>query len=112
MTSKVTNFTEYRTEKIQNHQMLLEAAMLGSRLHSSIEDAVKRYGEPGDSKTGEYVDRVMAMMFVKFTGRDQWITLYELHRILGKVALQRQQKTYLDAVIEIMGNGRGLFDEY
>ena len=112
MISKVTDFTEYRTEKIHNHQMLMEAARLGSDLHSSIGDAVKRYGEPGDAKTREYVDKVMAMMFVKFTGRDQWITLYELHRILGKVALQRQQKTYLDAVIEIMGNGRGLFDEY
>ena len=112
MTSKVTNFTEYRTEKIQNHEMLLEAAMLGSRLYSSIEDAANTYGEPGDPKTVEYVDRVMTMMFVKFTGRDQWITLDELHRILGKVALQRQQKTYLDAVVEIMNNGRSLFDEY
>ena len=112
MISKVTDFTEYRTEKIHNHQMLMEAARLGSDLHSSIGDAVKRYGEPGDAKTREYVNRVMTMMFVKFTGQGQWTTLYELHRILGKVALQRQQKTYLDAFIEIMGNGRSHFDEY
>ena len=112
MTLTVTDFTEYRTEKIQNHQMLMEAARLGSDLFNSMEDAVKRYGEPGDAKTREYVDKVMTMMFVKFTGQGQWITLYELHRILGKVALQRQQKTYLDAFIEIMQNGRGLFDEY
>ena len=112
MISKVTDFTEYRTEKIQNHEMLLEAAMLGSRLYSSIEDAANTYGEPGDPKTVEYDDRVMTMMFVKFTGRDQWITLHELHQTLEKVALQRQQKTYLDALIEVMGNGRGFFDEY
>jgi hypothetical protein len=112
MISKVTDFTDYRTEKIQNHQMLMEAARLGSDLFNSMEDSAKKFGEPGDAKTREYIDKVMAMMFVKFTGRDQWITLHELHQTLEKVALQRQQKTYLDAVVEIMNNGRSLFDEY
>ena len=90
----------------QNDAKNIETVIFANDLYTDITCFAKQYGDPEDAKSKECIDTIMTTLFTRFTGVNEWITLYELHLIIEKVGKQRERNTFTDAIIELIYHGR------